>query len=315
MGIYNRDYYRESTNSSRYLGGASVVKYIIIANAVVFVLQLISVRDVLVAARDEFGGRMFVVDRISVVQEWLQLDTEKTVYQGQLWRLITCAFCHDRDNLLHIIINMFVLYMFGRTLESIYGPREFLLFYLAAAIVASVAFVGLQFCLGERGYAIGASGAVMAVMMLYTMHFPRQIIYLFMIIPVEMRWATLLYLAWDLYPILLNLSGRKVSTGIAHAAHVGGLAFGFLYAHYQWRFERIVVSMPGLPRRQPRRPRLRLALAPPPEPAANSDDESRRLDQVLEKISRSGQDSLNDEERAILRNASERLKGRRRGEG
>lgn len=81
--------------------------------------------------------------RASVVQDWLELDTSK-VKQGQIWRILTSAFCHDRSGLWHILFNMLGLIWFGITLEHMYGDREFLLFYLTAAILSGLAFVGLD---------------------------------------------------------------------------------------------------------------------------------------------------------------------------
>ncbi len=330
MGIQNRDYYRESPSKSDSLGSAPVVKYLIIANVVVFLAQIFVVREV--SPQEQFRNRNpdFVNDfpendvklrrhlpkvKEPIVQEWFELDSEKVVYRGQVWRLLTHAFCHDRLAIFHILINMLCLYWFGTTLESMYGSREFLLFYLTAAVVAGLAFVGLDMYTGSTAPDIGASGAVMAVMMLYTMHFPDHIIYLCFVIPVQMRWAMALFVIWDLHPVLLSLAGDDVFTGIAHSAHVGGLIFGFLYAHYQWRLAGILdrISAPQLPRR--RRPRLRLLVAPeePPEPERPATaPRSDRLDEILEKISRSGQDSLSDEERTILREESERLRKARR---
>ena len=105
------------------------------------------------------------------------------VYQGQVWRLLTHAFCHDRYGVFHILFNMLFLYWFGCTLESMYGSREFLLFYLAAAVFAGLAFVGLDLYTGSRIPGIGASGAVMAVTMLYAMHFPRDTDFCFLAHP------------------------------------------------------------------------------------------------------------------------------------
>jgi membrane associated rhomboid family serine protease len=76
--------------------------------------------------------------RISIVEEWFQLEASKVVRYGQIWRLITCAFCHDRTSPWHIIFNMLALYWFGGRLEQFYGSKEFLLFYLTAAVVSSL---------------------------------------------------------------------------------------------------------------------------------------------------------------------------------
>jgi membrane associated rhomboid family serine protease len=250
------------------------------------------------------------VERISIVQEWFALETDKVVYSGQVWRLLTHAFCHDRTAPWHIFFNMLLLYWFGLTLESMYGSREFLLFYLTAAVFAGLAFVALDLYTGSSRPGIGASGAVMAVVMLYTWHYPHDTIRVFWVWPIEMRYIVVLYALFDLHPLLLTLAGDRVFTDVAHAAHLGGLLFGFLYAHYEWRLEGLTERI-AWPRWR-RRPRLRIAAPPRRGPEPERDEEMSRVDEVLQKIYDSGQDSLTDEERAILQSASERLKNRRR---
>jgi membrane associated rhomboid family serine protease len=328
MGLASRDYYREATSSSWTWGGATVIKYIIIANVVVYLLQLfwvvppsISQRDLAKKFRnqqDEEWTEQEMSDMIRasqprpVVQEWLELDTRKVIYQGQVWRLLTHAFCHARTAIFHIFFNMLFLFWFGRTLESMYGAKEFLLFYLTAAVVAALAFMGMQLYTGSNVPAIGASGAVMAVVMLYAMHFPRETVCICWFIPVEIRWLVLFYVIWDLHPLLLTLAGDELYTGVAHAAHLGGLAFGFVYVHFQWHLSPLVPSFTGRSLRS--KTRLRL-YSPRPSTCRvyTPDSEADRLDEILEKISVSGQDSLTEEERGILRAASEKLKTRARG--
>jgi hypothetical protein len=201
-----------------------------------------------------------------------------------------------------------MLYWFGCTLESMYGSREFLLFYLTAAFAGGVAFAGLELYTRSFVPAIGASGAVMGVMMLYTMLFPRNTIYVFWFIPIEMRWLMALYVIWDLHPVLLALSGDHMFTGVAHAGHLGGLAFGFCYAQFHWRLETLLERLPAFKWRSPRRPRLRVA--PETFPEREPDADMERVDQLLQKIIDSGQASLTDEERETLKQASERIKNR-----
>jgi hypothetical protein len=143
------------------------------------------------------------------------------------------------------------------------------------------------------------------------MHFPRQIIYICFVIPVEMRWVMALYLIWDLHPVLLELSGDRVMSGVAHAAHLGGLAFGFLYYKFQWRLAALgeAIHWPRWLRRRP----AHLRIAPETIPFPDADTE--HLDQLLQKISLSGQASLTEEERELLRKASERLRSRRQNGG
>jgi membrane associated rhomboid family serine protease len=356
MGISSRDYYRDS---SAYYGAGGwglegltpVVKYLIAANVIVFLLQIFIVREVrlspleemrkhdpkldrLLTEKEEEGPEAFEAfkkehpefadpgpedendidtmfkprQKVSVVQEWFQLDTRKVLRQGQVWRLLTHAFCHDRLGIIHILFNMLFLYWFGCTIESMYGPREFLLFYLTAALMSAFAFMGLQLWTGTSVPAVGASGAVLAVTMLYTVHFPTEEICICWIIPVQMRWVMVLYVIWDLHPVLLALAGDQLFGGIAHAGHLGGLLFGFLYGWYGWSLETLGQRIPGLRWRRKRSPPVRRACKVDRVPAR--DPEMSQVDELLEKISVSGQDSLTDEERTLLRNASERIRAR-----
>ena len=352
MGIESRDYYRKSSSGAWAEWGlyqmTPVVKYLIIANVVVFLLQVFVVREVhrspleylrkqdpeldrlltengndtsaeeikkeypdldkQVREMNRHMGR-FLTERVPIVQEWFELDAKKVVFGGQVWRLLTHAFCHGRMDLFHILFNMLLLYWFGCTLESMYGSREFLLFYLTAAVIAALAYIGLELYTGSNVPAIGASGAVMAVTMLYATHFPRETFRLFWFWPVEMRWIMVFYIIWDVHPVLLALAGDQLYTGIGHAAHLGGLAFGFCYSHWEWRLDRFGNRVPRLGLRRRSRPLLRLRPDPELEIPANA--EMRRVDEILAKIHDGGQSSLTDDEREFLRKASERMKSRR----
>lgn len=364
MGIHDRDYSRDS-NSNR--GGwgldyiSPVVKGLIAANVVVFVLQIFAVRSATEAdfqarwdqlpeptkamyrgmehEQDEPAGDEEVpskekkkngkmrdkparaepdrgpppewfyegigAERICIVHEWLDLKPS-LVIRGQVWRLLTHSFCHDRSGVIHILFNMLALYWFGVTLEAMYGGREFLLFYLAAAVFSGITTVALDLYIGSDIPAVGASGSVMRVLMLYAIHYPRAIIRVFFF-SIEMRWLVGLYLLFDLYPVLLSLAGDQMYSGIAHAGHLGGLGFAFLY----WRlglnleksWERITKG-----RRQARRlwgTYPKIARLPPEQ------EQQDHVDEVLKKLHESGVDSLTPAERRTLEEASERLRQRR----
>jgi membrane associated rhomboid family serine protease len=257
---------------------------------------------------EEIVARLDFLPRVSVVQEWLQLETAK-VLRGQVWRLLTNAFCHDRHGVLHIFVNMLFLFWFGRTIEGMYGSREFLLFYLAAALVASVAYVGLDLATGGSAPAIGASGAVMAVTMIYAIHYPRSVIYIMWIIPIEMRFLIVLYVIFDLHPVLLALAGDRTFTGVAHAAHLGGLAFGFAYWKFNLRLEPFAERLrpPRWKRLLRSRPSLRVVH---PVPEDEPPDMDAQVDDILRKIHDQGEASLTDRERQILTTASQRYQKR-----
>jgi hypothetical protein len=191
---------------------------------------------------------------------------------------------------------MLVLWMFGRHIEPIYGSREMLAFYLAGVVVS-----GLCHILISSAPVVGASGGVMAVVFLTAMHFPRMTVLFMLVIPIELRWLAVLYAATD----LLGAFNPRGSA-IAHAAHLGGAAFGVLYKYNNWRIMGLVDRFrSALHFRLPRsRPPVRV-YRPPAEENLDA-----RVDAILEKISRQGEGSLTDREREILKDASRRYRNR-----
>lgn len=328
MGLENREYYREPPGGSGFLGWgtgtvAPVCKWLIIANIAVFLLQIFVTRPPRVEDFRTYGLDPDQVEqiqslpgmdmlRVSLVEDWLKLDTRKVLY-GQVWRVLTYAFCHDRMSIWHILFNMLFLWWFGKTLEAMYGSREFLLFYLCGALAAALCHIGLDLFTREFIPAIGASGAVMAVVMLYAIHYPRHTIYLFMIIPIEIRWIVLIYVIFDLHPVLLALAGTPTGGGVAHAAHLGGLAFGWAYWRYGLRLENYADRIRGARLDRVIGPRRRIKLYQPSDDPRQEDFDAR-VDEVLQKIHDQGDESLTDEERAVLKIAAVKYKNRLKGD-
>ncbi len=253
------------------------------------------------------------VPTMSIVQEWFELDSNKVVHQGQIWRLITCAFCHDRFSIWHILFNMLFLFWFGKMLEMLYGSREFLLFYLAAAVVSSLCYVGLNLFTHSSVPAIGASGAVMAVVVLYAIHHPYEKIRIYWFFPIEIRWLVAIYIIFDLHPVLLALAGTPMPTGVANAAHLGGAAFGYLYWRYRLRLEdtwdRVTRQCRIWQAQLQGNARIYRALHREESPEEDLDS---LVDTILQKLHKEGPSSLSDLERETLRVAADRLRRRPR---
>lgn len=285
MGIYNRDYFRNDQRRFSPSWLASGYKVLIAANVVVYVLQLVSPQ---------------VTDLFELAPG--------SVLQGQVWRLVTYAFCHDPHSPLHILFNMLFLAWFGATLERMYGTREFLLFYFVAAFASGLAFFALALALGNPTPAIGASGAVMAVVVLYAIHFPRDEVYLLGLIRLQIRFLVLFYLIFDLWPVLAALGGESRSDGVAHAAHLGGLAFGCAYYYFGLRIDRAFDTFKRfqLPRIRVKKPPESIRLYDPS--AERTENLNVKVDAILEKIQAHGEASLTEQEREILRTASQRYK-------
>ncbi len=162
----------------------------------------------------------------------------------QPWQYITYMFLHSSESFFHILFNMFALWMFGSTLENLWGPGRFLIFYLvcglgagitqALALTYDISQYTALFDAGkisvEELYmmtnvpTLGASGAVMGIFAAFAYTFPNsQMIILPIPFPIKAKWA-LLGLA------VLDLIGgvSSASTGIAHFAHLGGALVGII---------------------------------------------------------------------------------------
>lgn len=288
MGIYDRDYYQTETTGSSGPLPTSVWGRLILANGLVFLVQAFA------------SG--------SGVTELLVLDSERV---WEVWRLVTAGFCHSPADIWHIVMNMLFLWWAGRELEAVFGRREFLAFYMTALVVSSLAFLVNARVIGFHAQALGASGAVMGVLVAFAWLFPRRKILLFLILPIEVRWLVALYALFDLYPVILALVTRVPSaTGVGHSAHLGGLAFGLLYMKFEWR---ILSWLPALPDRPAgRRKKRRRGESPAGDRLAEEIGQQARLDDLLDKIHRSGQDSLSAEERQFLIDMSQRYRDRQR---
>ncbi len=295
MGFEDRDYYRDPEWQPAGGGGKSVIHWLIGLCVVVFIGQNIgSLR----------------------VTEWLALTTDDTLSHWQLWRLVTYAFCHGTKDLLHLVFNMMCLWFFGRTLLERLGSREFIVFYLMASVVAGLSYLGLQLgFLHERSQVVGASGAVMAVMAVFAMWYPRQQVLLMGLIPIEIRWLVAAYVVFDTVPVWSALRGQDARDGVAHAAHLGGLLFGFAYVLFELRLSSwlSVRHVPAWWRERERRKSVRLySPESEGEEASPENDLDEKVDDILRKIHEHGEASLTARERKVLSEASRRYRERSR---
>ncbi len=289
MGIENREYIREDYDDGLRKSrtpSASIVVKLIIATVAVYALQILTINR----------------DGSSLVQQWLELTADNVFFRGQIWRLLTYAFCHSQQDLLHLVFNMMVLYSIGSVLRELTGDREFLWFYLVSAVFAGICSLAFYSIIGIPVVIVGASGATMAVFCTVAMHYPRQKVFVMGIIPVEFRWLLALFVFLDSLPIV---TGQVASSKVANAAHLGGLVFGFFYFRWSMRLTRWWDQFAGrIATRRRAKGNLKL-FAPPTQPDAKMDEQ---VDAILEKISREGEASLTARERNILTQASRQLR-------
>jgi len=308
--LEDRQYMRQPSFRSPW--SATVV--LLVVNAVAFVLELICYGPHLAIRPDDY----FALSAAGL-------------RHGYVWQLLTYQFMHG--GWLHLLLNCWAIYVFGREVEETLGRKSFWALYFASGVVGGLfqalagVLLGGAFAAPVVGASAGAFGLVAAFAMLYPEH-PLTLLAYF-IIPVRMRAKFLLLIS-----ALVALAGIAfpgpmawlgLGANIAHAAHLGGMLTGIVFVryaiHWQWHWPR----RPE-PQRRPLRPLIRiprrnsageslhqiLANEDPPREDSLADlppEEfvSREVDPILDKISARGIQSLTARERRILETAREKM--------
>src|SRR4051812_26723264 len=242
MGIYDREYYRGESRGAGWLSGTTpACKTIILINVGVFLLPP-------------------VIDR-ALINEYPAAPSDGIFRHGRVWELLTATFLHD--TFFHILWNMLFLWMVGREMESFYGSRDFVALYLSAAVISTLGWAALDALSApsirfmQSHTMVGASGAIMAVVVLYALYYPRREVLLFFVLPVEMWLLVVVYLGSQVWELLQPGPSRR----IAVASHLSGALYGYLFKQFDLRWSRLNWSR--LSWRRMRRPRLRV-IAPEP---------------------------------------------------
>ena len=220
------------------------------------------------------------------------------------WTVLTYAFVHG--GLFHLLFNALALFIFGPTVERRLGGPAFLLYFLYC-VVGATAFAMIVDRVSPVPPFIGASGGVLGILLAYSVIHPdRELIAFPIPIPIRARTFVILIAIYDLCGMLFLRS--LFNDGLAHEAHLGGLAFGWLFFRLQGMKPH--ADTPGVPKRpvefrvavraaesehQTVRPSDRATVRPPALDPAQAE-----LDRVLDKISATGMSSLSPAERKFL---------------
>ena len=144
------------------------------------------------------------------------------------WQLVTYAFLHG--SMLHLLFNMFALYMFGGAIEQVFGSRRYLAYYVVCVVSAALAQLLVAKLMGGFYPTVGASGGVFGLLLAYGLYFPNnRVMLLFPPIPMPARVFVLIYAVLEL---VMGVTGAQ--SGVAHFAHLGGMVGGFIMLRY-WR--------------------------------------------------------------------------------
>jgi membrane associated rhomboid family serine protease len=201
-------------------------------------------------------GASLVLPKVGIdLIEWLGLHFVGSTHFNPI-QFVSYMFLHDTSSFIHLFFNMFAVFMFGRTLEAVWGPKRFLLFYfvtgVGAGLIQELAWLydirqvvfsnveqinlnGVQIISREAFLdmfvTIGASGAVFGVLLAFGMMFPNAPIFIMFIpIPVKAKYVVIGYGLIELTTGIANFSGDNV----AHFAHLGGMLFGYIMIRY-WK--------------------------------------------------------------------------------
>jgi membrane associated rhomboid family serine protease len=286
MGIYDRDYQRGYDSEPGYhlAMPRMMTTNIILVTCALYVVQLLA-------------GPWYE-DAFKLHADWYYRPW--TFYQ-----LVTYGFLHAPNDLWHIVLNMLGLFIFGRDVELRYGRREYLIFYLSAIVVAGLVWTIAEIPTGSISSALGASGGVTAVVILFALNFPFRTVLFMFFLPMPMWVAAVIFVVID----ALGAMRIHDAGNVAFTAHLGGVFYALLYYKWGGRLERLLPgwSLSSLKRLKPR-PKLRVH-----DPQDESEESTEnQVDRILQKIQEQGQDSLTHGERRILEEASREYQKRRR---
>ncbi len=248
----------------------SVIKKIIIANIAVFIIQNLPI------------GNVF--------NHYFALSPKLVITKGYVWQTLTYMFLHG--DFFHVAFNMFIFWMFGSPLEELWGSNRFFKYYL----ICGLGGAAFSFIFAFNHPVIGASGAVYGILLAYAVLFPHNEIYVWGLFPVRAR-TLVIVLA-----LIEFLSGVSRSDGIAHFAHLGGMAAGLLYMRTDHRAWRVRGALKNLMNRFP----LKISMDGGHETSGDDADEPGKIDSILDKIHAKGYDNLNETEKRILENYSDK---------
>lgn len=290
-----------------------IIKHLLIINGVVFFVQLIM-------DNISFNGypAWYILNKWFALNPISGYDAAGEPFNFQVWQLITYQFMHGGFS--HILFNMFALWMFGASIEDIFGSKKFLIFYLLAGVSAGLLHLFVSPLLGGApAVTIGASGAVYGVLIAYALFFPDNLIFLYFLIPIKAK-----YLIGFLV-VLEFLAVDSASSGVAHLAHLGGALFAFLYImfdknsyvslknlfrksyYYKPKSDKNIFSNPFSGRSSVNK---NVEEADYYDISQKDDDEvsQAEIDKILDKISQSGYQNLTEREKRILFQASKKMK-------
>ena len=274
-----------------------------------------AVSKIIIANIAVFVGMIFLsfIADLRVITPILGLVPKWTWSRFFVWQPVTYMFVHG--GFWHIFWNMFILWMFGRELESIWGKKEFYKYYFVTGIGSGI--ITLLFSLNSTIPVVGASGAIYGLLIAFGLMFPSRRIYLWFLIPIQAKYLVLILGAITFFS---TFSGQ--TSNVSHLTHLGGLIIGFIYLkYYGMDLKTPSLNIPFNIKNPFKNMKNKFSIEikdsadnfPEDTPKENlkkhtkykSDETFReRMNEILDKINREGYDNLTEKEKRTLYLAS-----------
>lgn len=244
-----------------------VIKYLIILNAVVFLIQIAS--SINLSRTFGLTPALFFSD-----------------FPNYLYQPITYMFLHA--GLFHIFFNMFALWMFGTEIEYTWRSRPFLFYYIFCGFGG--ALFSLIFNSGLPIPIVGASGAIYGILVAYWLMFPERYLLIFFMFPMRVKYAI---------PLFAVITFLAAGANVAHLAHLGGAVFGFAYIKLDWRILKPFNFLKSL--------KYKRKSAKLEKNRQKAEEIMKRVDEILDKINEVGIENISKEDKKFLDEASQIL--------
>jgi membrane associated rhomboid family serine protease len=300
---YNQGNYYRPPSFGGFQFFPPVVKTLLIINVAVFILMMF------------FGS--FHIGEVSLGRVFDEFFGLMPLGHGFFaWQLITYQFVHA--DFWHILFNMvFGLWMFGKEVEQVWGSKKFLFYYLFCGVMAGISQLMLAPIFEPAlGPTVGASGAIYGVLIAFATIFPDQYVYIYFLVPVKVKYFVIVLIIFG----VMSVGGPG---NVANLAHLGGALAGYIYILYdryrlrsgsrstgafQSKIDSSQWSQPGSTNGDIVDAKVYdIKESKSFEPKNEQSVLQKRIDDILDKISRSGYQSLSDEEKKILFEASKRM--------
>ena len=236
------------------------------------------------------------------IPTWIALSSDLGVFVRTPWTLITFNFFHS--GFLHLFFNLMVLHFSGRLFNTYFTDKQLLGIYVLGGVFSGITFVLSYLFIGKAGLLVGASGAIMAILIATATYAPFMLLRIPLIGIVKLWHVAFVILLIDLIQMPLDNTG-------GHLAHLGGALFGFIYIKLLQTgkditkpFSALLDTFANLFKPKKKTPFKKVHRNATKNvvnsSVSNKDFAQKQIDDILDKISKSGYDSLTKEEKEFL---------------